>query len=81
MSASVTIHYRGKATEMTKAQAAALQAKWKQKGDPPPDCAHAVQLLAYLARPDAGARMGTYYCADCGEEILRPYESYERKSH
>ena len=39
---------------MTTAQAADLQAKWKQQGDPPPLCEHPVQELAHLARSDTG---------------------------
>ena len=59
---------------MTKAEAAALQAKWKQRVDAP-SCAHPIQHLAGLARHDDGP-MGTYYCADCGEEIYRRHETW-----
>ncbi len=58
---------------MTKAEAADLQVKWKQRGDPPPPCTHPIQQLA---PSDEGHVRTTYYCLDCGETIERPYERY-----
>ena len=55
---------------MTTAQAADLQAKWKQQGDPPPLCEHPIQELARLARSDKGYLMGTYHCRECGNAIV-----------
>ena len=58
---------------MTKDEAAALRAKRKQRGDPPPPCMHRLQQLA---PSDEGYVTTTYYCLDCGEVIERPYEHY-----
>ena len=61
---------------MTEAQAANLQAKWKQRGDSSQACKHQTQELADMAQSDEGAKMSTYHCLDCGEAIERPYEKY-----
>lgn len=55
---------------MTKAQAADLHAKWKQEGDPPPACQHALQELASSELDDHGHVLNTYHCRDCGKRIL-----------
>jgi hypothetical protein len=55
---------------MTTAQAAELQTKRKQQGDPPPLCEHPIQEFARLARSDKGYLMGTYHCCECGEAIV-----------
>ena len=62
--------------KMTKDEAADLQAKWKQRGDPRLPCEHQTQELALLAHSDDGSKMSTYHCLDCGEAIERPYEKY-----
>ena len=49
---------------MTKAQAAELQAMWKQQ-DPPRLCAH---IKSDMERND-GYVTGSYYCLTCGEAI------------
>ena len=59
---------------MTKAQAATLQAKWNQQGNPPPPCEHPIQELAHLARSDDDYITGTYHCRECGEEIVHTYK-------
>ena len=57
--------------EMTKAQAAALQTKWNQQGNPQPPCEHPIQELAHLIRTDDDKITGTNHCRECGEEIVR----------
>lgn len=66
----------GKAVEesrVTKARAAELQAKWKQRGDTLPPCMHSTQELA---PSNEGYVTTTYHCLECGEAIERPYEHY-----
>ena len=63
--------YRG--VKVTKAEAAALRSKWKQRGDPPQPCTHPIQQLA---PSDEGYVTTTYYCLECGEVIERLYERY-----
>jgi hypothetical protein len=58
---------------MTKAQAAEIRAKWKQRGDPLSSCQHQTQELA---PSDEGYVTTTYFCLECGEVIERPYERY-----
>ena len=53
---------------MTNAQAAELQAKWTQQGEPL--CEHPTQQFVRLARSDDGVLMGTYHCRECGEAII-----------
>jgi hypothetical protein len=55
---------------MTQVQAAELQTKRKQQGDPPPLCEHPIQELARLVRSDEDYLMGTYHCRECGEAIV-----------
>ena len=50
---------------MTKAQAAELQAMWKQQ-DPPRLCAH---IKIDMERNEDGYVTGRYYCLTCGEAI------------
>jgi len=45
---------------MTKAQAANLQKKWKQRGNPPPVCKHPIQELAQSGLNDEGQLLRTY---------------------
>ena len=54
---------------MTTAQAALLQTKWKQQGDPPPACQHSLQELA-SSELDHGHVLNTYHCRDCGGLIV-----------
>ena len=55
---------------MIKAQAALLQTKWKQQGDPPPTCHHSVQELATSELDDHGHVLNTYHCRDCGVQVV-----------
>ena len=55
---------------MTKAQAALVQTKWKQQGDPPPACQHSIQELASSELDDHVHVLNTYHCRDCGELIV-----------
>jgi hypothetical protein len=58
---------------MTTAQAGLLQTKWKQQGDPPPACPHALQELA-SSDLDQGYVLNTYHCRDCGELIVHRFK-------
>jgi hypothetical protein len=58
---------------MRKAQAAGLQAKWKQLGDTLPPCMHPIQEVA---PSNEGYVTTTYHSLVCGEAIERPYEHY-----
>ncbi len=58
---------------MTKAQAAEIRAKWKQREYPLSPCQHQTQELA---PSDEGYVTTTYFCLECGEVIERPYERY-----
>jgi len=50
---------------MTKAQAAALQEKWKQSPDPPA-CEH---LHQEMDNTDNAYVTGNYHCLSCGEFV------------
>lgn len=52
---------------MTKAEAAAIQAKWQEQVDPPV-CEHPNQELE---ANETGYLTGNYYCTDCGQPIAR----------
>jgi hypothetical protein len=52
---------------MTKTQAAELQTKWIQQGDPPPLCEHWIQELTSSDLDDQGHVLNTYHCRQCGE--------------
>jgi hypothetical protein len=52
---------------LTKAQAAALQANWKQQVDPPV-CEHPNQELE---ASEGGYLTGDYHCMTCGESIAK----------
>ena len=56
---------------MTKTQAADIQAKWKQQGEPL--CEHPSHELARLVRSDEDYLMGTYHCRECGEAIVHTH--------
>ena len=60
---------------MTKDQAALLHRKWRQQGDPPPDCQHAVQELARSDLQGQGHVFNTYHCRDCGELIVHKFKA------
>jgi len=60
---------------MTKAQATALQVKWKQQGEPPSRCALSIHELAEIIRGDDGYVTGTYHCRECGDEIVHNYKA------
>ena len=53
---------------MTKAQAAQLEAKWKEQGDPLPLCEHPNQELE---ASEGGYVTGNYHCTDCGESFVK----------
>jgi hypothetical protein len=54
---------------MTKAHAAGLQMKWKQRVDPSP-CEHIIQESGHT---DNGHFItGLYYCIECGQGLMRP---------
>ena len=53
---------------MTSAQAAALQAKWKERVDPLP-CDH---LNQELESRDGVYLTGKYHCIACGESVPHP---------
>ena len=55
--------------------ATALQAKWEQQVDPPPDCEHLSQVASLVMLSKDGYVTSTYYCRDCGEAIVRTYKS------
>ena len=55
---------------MTQDQAADLQAKWKQQGDPPSLCRHMVQELSLSGLHDESHLLRTYHCLECGEAIV-----------
>ncbi len=57
---------------MTQAQASDLKKKRKQQGDPPPICAHPIQALGHSADDYVTF---TYYCIECGEEIVHNYKA------
>ena len=52
---------------MRKEQAAELQAKWNQQGDPPA-CAHPNLELEVS---DSGYLTGNHHCIDCGETVAK----------
>jgi hypothetical protein len=52
--------------DMTKAQAAELQVKWKQQ-DPPRLCEHPIQELSRSCLRDDGHLLRTYHCRVCGD--------------
>ncbi len=56
---------------MTKAQAAQLEAKWKEQGDPLPLCEHPNQELE---ASEGGYLTGNYHCTDCGESVAKKRE-------
>jgi len=55
--------------DMTKAQAAELQVKWKQQ-DPLPRCEHPIQELSRSCLRDDGSLLRTNHCRACGEAIV-----------
>ena len=60
---------------MTEEQAAELQVKWNQQGNPPPSCEHLNQEVGHVAKSDNGYVTSTYHCRKCGEEIVRTYKA------
>lgn len=63
-----TARIRVEKNRMTKAHAAGLQMKWKQRGDPLL-CAHIFQEPAHT---HSHFIAGLYYCIECGQELKRP---------
>jgi len=59
---------------MTKAQAALLQTKWQQQGEPQAPCPHSIQELA-SSDLDQGHVLNTYHCRDCGELIVHRFKA------
>jgi hypothetical protein len=53
----------------------ALQAKWEQQGDPPPDCEHLSQVASRVVLSKDGYVTSTYHCRECGEAIVRTYKA------
>jgi hypothetical protein len=60
---------------MTQVQATALQAKWEQRGNPPPHCEHLSQEASLVVLSRDGYVTSTYHCRECGEAIVRTYQS------
>lgn len=55
--------------------ATALQVKWKQRGDPPPQCEHLSQVASRVVLSKDGYVTSTYHCRECGEAIVRTYKA------
>jgi hypothetical protein len=55
--------------------ARALQAKWEQRGNPPPHCEHLNQVASLVELSTDGYVTSTYHCRECGEEIVRTYKA------
>ena len=60
---------------MTRVHAAALQAKWEHRGDPPPHCEHLSLVASIVVLSEDGSVTSTYHCRECGEAIVRTYKS------
>jgi len=61
--------------DMTNAEAAALQLKWKQRGDPPPHCEHLTQAASLVLLSKDNYLTTTFHCRECGEAIVRTYKA------
>jgi len=55
--------------------ATALHAKWEQREDPPSPCDHLSQVASLVVLSTDGYVTSTYHCRDCGEAIVRTYQS------
>jgi hypothetical protein len=55
--------------------ATALQAKWEQRGAPPPHCEHLSQVASLVVLSEDGYVTSTYRCRECGEAIVRTYKA------
>lgn len=60
---------------MTNAEAAALQLKWKQRGDPPPHCEHLEETASRVVLSKDYYLTCTFHCRECGEAIVRTYKA------
>ncbi len=61
---------------MFSCQEATYLHKWARLSDVAGACEHTVQRLIDMSLGDTG-QMGRYACADCGEEIVRPYVPFQ----
>lgn len=55
--------------------ATALHEKWGQRKEPHPQCDHLSQEASLVVRSTDGYVTSTYRCRDCGETIVRTYQS------
>jgi hypothetical protein len=60
---------------MTNAEAADLEAKWNQQGDPPPRYEHLSQIASLVVLRADGYMTTTYHCRVCGKAIVRTHEA------